>query len=326
MTTILSVLLWVTGALIVVAALIAGYFAYVTRRIAAQAEKLVPAAGKFIDIDGNRIHYVDAGEGPPIVFVHGLGAQLLQFRHPLFDKFDGYRLIALDRPGAGYSVRASGASARLTEQARVVSRFIEALGLDRPLLVGHSLGGMIALTAALEHPQSISGIALLAPLTRYQDTVPPEFKALYIRSPLKRWLMANTMAIPTAMKYAPQTLAFVFGPQQPHEDYLIKGGGWAGLRPSHFYGAVSDFTAIELDLPALEKRYGEISMPAGILFGTEDRVLGYERHGLSMKGTIPGLETEILDGIGHMPHYAATDRVAAFIKRIADRAFGSSRR
>ena len=128
MTTLLSILLWAIGALIVVAALIAGYFAYATRRIAAQAEKLVPAAGKFIDIDGNRIHYVDAGEGPPIVFVHGLGAQLLQFRHPLFDKFDGYRLIALDRPGAGYSVRARGASSRLTEQARVGQPFHRSAG------------------------------------------------------------------------------------------------------------------------------------------------------------------------------------------------------
>ena len=319
----LSLLLWVLVGLFVLATLIVGYFAYATRRIAAQSEKLVPAAGKFIDIDGNRIHYVDQGEGPPILFVHGLGAQLLQFRHPLFDKFDGYRLIAMDRPGAGYSVRARGASARLTEQARVINRFIDSLGLEKPLLVGHSLGGLVALTTALEHPRAISGIALLAPLTRYQDTVPPEFKALYIRSPLKRWLMANTLAIPTSLKYAPQTLAFIFGPQPPDDDYLIKGGGWVGLRPSHFYGAVSDFTAIEQDMPTLEKRYGEISMPAGILFGTEDRVLGYERHGLGMEGAIPGLEIEILHGVGHMPHYVAAEKVAAFIKRIADRAFSS---
>ena len=107
------------------------------------------------------------------IFVHGLGAQLLQFRHPLFDRLGGYRLIALDRPGSGYSVRARGASARLTEQARVIRRFIETLGLEKPLLVGHSLGGMVALATALDHPRAISGIALLAPLTRYQDTLAP---------------------------------------------------------------------------------------------------------------------------------------------------------
>jgi pimeloyl-ACP methyl ester carboxylesterase len=323
--TSLSFALWVVPAAAAAGALVAGYFVYATRRIAAEAERLVPPAGKFVDIDGNRIHYVEQGEGRPILFIHGLGAQLLQFRHPLFSRLDGYRLVALDRPGSGYSLRRNGASARLTEQARVVRRFIEEMGLEKPLLVGHSLGGLVALTVALDYPKEISGMVLLAPLTRYQDTLPPEFKALYIRSPLKRWLWANTIAIPAARKHAPQTLAFVFGPQEPNEDYLIKGGGWAGLRPSHFYGAVSDFTAIEHDLPALEKRYGEIDMPAGILFGTKDRVLDYQRHGLGLKGMISGIEIEILEGIGHMPHYAASDHVVAFIRRIAERAFEASR-
>jgi pimeloyl-ACP methyl ester carboxylesterase len=320
--TSVSIALWVVVALVAAAALVTGYFVYATR-IAAQAQRLVPAAGKFVDIDGNRIHYVDEGKGRPIVFIHGLGAQLLQFHHPLFDKLDGYRLIALDRPGSGYSVRARGASARLTEQAHIVRRFIEVLGLERPLLVGHSLGGMMALTTALEHPKMISGIALLSSLTHHEGAVPPEFRALYIRAPLKRRILAYTIAIPTALKYAPQTLAFIFGPQEPHPDYPIKGGGWVGLRPSHFYATATDFVAVERDLPTLEKRYSEIGMPAGILFGTEDRVLGYERHGFAMEGRIAGLEIEILDGIGYMPHYAAPERVAAFIRRIAERAFAA---
>jgi pimeloyl-ACP methyl ester carboxylesterase len=321
----LSITLWMFAAVAAVVALVAGYFAYATRRIAAEAERQVPASGKFVDVDGNRIHYVEKGEGPPILFIHGLGAQLHQFRHTLFEKLDGHRLIALDRPGSGYSVRAKGATARLPEQAQVIRRFIEVLGLEKPLLVGHSLGGLVALTVALEYPGAISGIVLLAPLTRYQDTLPPEFRPLYIRSPLRRWLRAHTVGVPASLKYAPQTLAFIFSPQEPHPDYPVEGGGWSGLRPSHYYATVSDFTAIEHDLPALEKRYGEIRMPAGIMFGTADRLLDYERHGLGMEGVIAGLEIEILNGIGHMPHYAVTDRVAAFIRRIAERAFDAPR-
>ena len=205
----------------------------------------------------------------------------------------------------------------------MVRRFIEVLGLEKPLLVGHSLGGLIALTTAIEFPGAISGLALLAPLTRYQDTVPPEFRALYIRSPLRRWLRSQAFAVPAALKYAPQTLAYIFAPQEPCEDYVTEGGGWLGLRPSHVYATVSDFTAIEHDLPALQERYGEITVPAGILFGSADRVLDYQRHGLEMDGAIPGIEIEIAEGIGHMPHYAASDRVAAFIRRIAERAFAT---
>ena len=322
--TFISIAAWILLALAIGAVLVAAYFVVLTRRIAAEAERMVPATGRFVDVDGNRIHYVEQGEGRPILFVHGLGAQLHQFRHPLFGKLDGFRLIAFDRPGSGYSTHSRGWTARLTEQARVIRRLIEVLGLEKPLIVGHSLGGLIALTMAMEFPGAISGLVLLSPLTRYQDTVPPEFRTLYIPSPLRRWLRSQTVAVPAALKYAPQTLAFVFSPQEPQEDYPTEGGGWLGLRPGHVYATVSDFTAIEHDLPALQERYGEIAVPAGILFGNQDRVLDYQRHGLGMKGAIPGLEIEIVEGIGHMPHYAASDQAAAFIRRIAERAFAKA--
>jgi pimeloyl-ACP methyl ester carboxylesterase len=322
--TFLTVLGWLAAALFLLAAFFVGYFVLVTRRIAADAERRVPASGKFIDVAGNRVHYVETGEGRPILFVHGLGGQLHHFRHPLFPAIGpGYRLIALDRPGSGYSARARGATARLTEQADVIAGFIAALGLEKPLLVGHSLGGAVTLGVALNHPDAISGIVLLAPLTHMEESVRAEFKGLYIKSPLKRWLLANTVAVPTSLKYAPQTLDFVFGPQKWPEDYIIKGGGMVGLRPSHFYGTASDTVAIELDLGQLQARYGEIKMPAGMMFGTADRVLDHKLHGLSMQGRIEGLELEMVEGLGHMVPFMATERAAALIRRIADRAFAA---
>ena len=140
-----SVIGWIASTVFLVAFLAVGYFVLATQRIAARAERLVPASGNFVDIGGNRIHYLETGEGRPIVFVHGLGGQLHHFRYSMFPLLTGYRLIALDRPGSGYSVRAAGATARLPEQAEVIVKFIEALGLEKPLLVGHSLGGAVAL-------------------------------------------------------------------------------------------------------------------------------------------------------------------------------------
>jgi pimeloyl-ACP methyl ester carboxylesterase len=318
----LLVLGLLAGLLLISLALAVGYFVVLTRRIAARAEKLVPPSGKFVAVGGNRIHYVEQGEGRPILFIHGLGAQLHHFRHPLFGTFGpGYRLISLDRPGSGYSVRAAGSTARLTEQADVIAGFIEKLGLERPLLVGHSLGGAVALATALNHPRSISGIVLLAPVTHIEETIRPEFKGLYIRSPLKRWLLAHTVAVPRSLKLAPKTLAFVFGPQKWPDNYAVAGGGMAGLRPSHIYATASDVVAIERDLESLQNRYGEIKMPAGILFGVADRVLDYRHHGLPMRDKIAGIEVEIVDGLGHMPQYGETRRVIAFIRRVAAKAF-----
>jgi len=189
------------------------------------------------------------------------------------------------------------------------------------LLVGHSLGGAVALTVALNHPDMISGIVTLAPLTHMEDAIRAEFKGLYITSKIKRWLIAQTTAVPASLKYAPQTLDFVFGPQKWPEDYIIDGGGMLGLRPSHFFATSSDFVAIEKDLGEIEARYAEIRMPAAMMFGSADRVLDYKQHGLPMRDKIAGLDFELVDGLGHMLQFMARERVAEVIKRIAARAF-----
>lgn len=324
---LLSSLFGLVVALAVAALLVAGYFAHVTRRIARDAESRVPAPGRFVDIDGARIHYVDMGEGLPIVLVHGLGGQLFHMMRPLMEQFgDGYRLIAMDRPGSGYSTSGPGRTGRIPEQAAFVARFIEQMQIERPLLVGHSLGGAIALATALDHPRSVAGLALIAPLTRHEPAPPAEFQALAIRSPLRRRLIAHTVAVPMSVRAAPQTLDFVFGPQKPPADFAVAGGALVGLRPSHFLATSTDLVAVEQDMPGLETRYGELSIPVGILFGTADRVIDHARHGITMKERIPGLDLELLEGVGHMPQYSETARVVAFIRRIADRAFAADAR
>lgn len=319
---LISVLSWLVGGLLVAAIVAVLGFMLATWRIAARAERLVPACGKFVEIDGNRIHYVEEGGGRPIVFLHGLGAQLHHFRQTLFGRFGaGYRLIALDRPGSGYSVRAGGASGRLPEQAEVVRRFIEQLGLERPLVVGHSLGGAVALALAIEHPTAISGIALLAPLTHLEARARQKFDLLYVPSRLWRRVLARTVAIPVSLKYAEPTMKFIFSPQAVPGDYMIVGGGWLGLRPAHFHATSTDFVAVEEDLGRLEQRYGEIVMPAGILFGADDRVIGIAAHGDPMPGRIKQLDFERVQGLGHMPQFVEPERVVAFIQRVAERAF-----
>ena len=319
-----DILLWLLGALFLFACFVAGYFVLATRRIAADAERKIPPVGQFIPIGDDRIRYVEAGQGHPILFLHGLGGQLHHFRHTLFDRLSGdFRLVAIDRPGSGYSVRRSGGTGKLGEQARTVAAFVDSLGLERPLVVGHSLGGAVALALALDYPEKVSGLVLLSPLTHEEDEVPPEFAALMIRSALKRKLLAHTTAIPASLKFAPQTLAFVFGPQTTPEDYIVEGGGLLGLRPSHFEATVLDFVALEGELRRYEARFEEINVPVGVMFGSADQVLSHEKHGLPLAGRIRNFEFELLDGVGHMPQFVVADDVEAFVRRIAERAFAT---
>ncbi|HEV2507443.1 MAG TPA: alpha/beta hydrolase [Mesorhizobium sp.] len=320
---LLTVLLWLLAVIVLACLSVVGYFVFRTRRIVAWVERTMPPAGKFIDIKGNRIHYVDVGEGPPIVFLHGLGAQLHHFTHPLFKVFGpGYRLIALDRPGSGYSTRARGSSGRLPEQAEIVRAFMEKLGLEKPVIVGHSLGGSVALAIAVEHPEAISGLVLLAALTHREVELRPEFKALFVSSPLKRFILAHTVSAPAGLKYGMKTMELIFAPHPPPKDYMTENGGYIGLRPSHYYASATDFAVIEMDLPRLSERYNEITVPSGLLFGGVDPIISLDVQGTPVKEKIEGLELEVAENLGHMPQFIGPEQVASFIRRIAGRAFG----
>ena len=135
---------------------------YTVRRI----EAALPPRGRFIDVPGARLHVVERGQGPALLLVHGLAGQLCHFTYDLVDRLAAqYRVVAVDRPGSGYSLREPGASAALSAQADVLTALIERLQLGRPLLVGHSMGGAVALVLAQRHPERVSGLALIAPLT-----------------------------------------------------------------------------------------------------------------------------------------------------------------
>lgn len=302
--------------------LVAGYYRHVTQRIVRHAERMVPPPGKFVDIGGNRIHYVERGAGLPILFVHGLGGTQFHFSQPIFPQLeDEFHLVALDRPGSGFSTRRGDRPGNPEEQADFIADFIDRLGLDRPLLVGHSLGGAITLATAIRHPDKISGIVLVSPLTQHREGVAPEFAALDIRSPLARRMVAETISAPNAIKLGPQTLTYVFGPQQPPADYAIAGGALSMLRPSHFYGASTDYVALGDTMKRLMAGYGGIALPAGLIYGTGDRVLSFETHGRALAASMPAIETDFFEGVGHMPQYAEPARVAAMIRRVAARAF-----
>jgi pimeloyl-ACP methyl ester carboxylesterase len=289
-------------------------FTAVTAR---RVEQALPPPGQFIEVSGARIHYLDRGAGPPIVIVHGLGGQIGNFTYALLERLtDEFRVILMDRPGSGYSRRAPGATGRLTEQAAIVAEFILKLGLERPLLVGHSLGGAIALGVALDHPEAVKALALVAPLTHVPKQVPAPFRALDIKSNFLRWLVAWTVATPIGIRRGKATLDAIFSPDLAPADFPIRGGGILGLRPRSFYNTSSDMRAVNFDLGRMVARYSSLQVPVHILYGTNDEVLDRHVHGESMKGKSSLISVELMPG-GHMLPVTAPDLTARFIKSAA---------
>jgi pimeloyl-ACP methyl ester carboxylesterase len=306
--------------ILIVAVIVAGlvWFAANTAR---KVEAAVPPCGQFMEIDGQRLHYVDTkGTGPAIVMIHGLGGTLRNYTYALVDKLSGeFRVIAVDRPGSGYSVRPDDAPARLGAQADTLAKFMRALGLKQPLLVGHSLGGALSLAIALDHPDCAGALALIAPLTHAQDAVPEPFQGLVVNSPMLRKIIAWTLATPMSIRRAPELLKIVFGPDAVPADYPTRGGGLLGLRPKSFYNTSSDLVAVNEDLPGMMTRYGGLTIPLGMLYAKGDRILDYRRQGEAMKQKCPALDLVLMDEHGHMLPVTAPDATADLIRRVAAR-------
>jgi pimeloyl-ACP methyl ester carboxylesterase len=317
----MTVFAWIVGlslaALVVLAGGLAIFAAWTTRRV----EKALPPRGSFIEVDGSRIHYLDEGSGPPLVMVHGLGGQMHNFTHSLLDRLkNNHRVIILDRPGCGYSTRPRNASAALAAQAKTIAGLIEKLGLEQPLIVGHSLGGAIALMLALEHPEKIGGLALLAPATHAGKTVPPMFRGIYVRSKVMRRLVAWTLAIPMSITNRELVLGTVFGPGAVPADFAIKGGGLLTLRPRSYVAASADLIAAIEGLQHMPARYGDLTVPVGVLFGTNDLLLDHAVHGGGLVEKYAGAHIELIEDGGHMIIITAADHCADFIARMARRA------
>jgi pimeloyl-ACP methyl ester carboxylesterase len=306
--------------LLVVIALVAmslGGLVIFTAVTAHRVEKALPPRGKFVEVAGARIHYLDKGSGPAIVILHGLGGQMGNFTYALLERLtDEFRVILMDRPGSGYSTRARGATRRLTEQASIVAEFIRKLGLDRPLLVGHSLGGAIALGVALDHSEVIRGLALIAPLTHVPKNVPAPFRAMDIKSDFLRWLIAWTVATPIGIRRGKTILDAIFSPEPAPADFPTRAGGILGLRPWSFYNTSSDMRAVNMDLWKMAGRYSSLQVPVRILYGTSDEVLSHQVHGEAMKVKSSMVSVELVNG-GHMLPITAPDLTANFIKATA---------
>ncbi|MGR3761816.1 alpha/beta fold hydrolase [Roseobacteraceae bacterium NS-SX3] len=290
-----------------------------TRRLARQAEALVPQAGEQQPVSGGAIHFVERGaaDAPPLVLIHGLSGQLQHFTYAMADLLaPKFRVIALDRPGCGYSTRAGAHLATLPEQAAMILDFLDRRGISRPLVAGHSLGGAVALAMALQAPEGLRGLALLAPLTHPAEGGAEAFKGLIVHSPLLRQLLAHTLAVPAAERAAQEVLAQIFAPDACPADFLQRGGGALGLRPQGFLAASEDASHLYPAITEQAARYAAgLKTPGAVLFGSADAVLDPEAQGRAMERF--GLSCQIAPGLGHMLPIVAPGLCAGFIRDTA---------
>lgn len=308
----LHLLLAVLGGFALLLLLLASF----SRRTARRIEAFLPPASGFVEVDGVRLHVRDEGHGPAILLIHGLGGQMAHFNYGAVRALSSrYRLVAVDRPGSGYSTRPDGMAADLSTQARAIAALIDKLGLERPTVVGHSLGGATALTLALEHPRQVGALALLAPLSHAPQAVPAVFRSMTIETAWLRRLFAATLAVPLGIVTSKGILREVFGPESAPPDFATRGGGLLGLRPGAFLAGSADVQALAGHMPRIEGRYGELRMLVHVLFGRGDRLLDWRANGQALVDKLPDGRLQLVEG-GHMLLVTQPELTAGFIEGV----------
>ncbi|TNF59432.1 MAG: alpha/beta hydrolase [Rhodobacteraceae bacterium] len=290
-----------------------------TQFIGSQAASQVPRRGKMTRVRGGRIHWLDQGQGQPVVLIHGLGGNTDNFTYALNGHLtDGFRVITIDRPGCGWSERDGPDRAGLAEQARMIAEFIEIEALGKPLVVGHSLGGAISVALALNHPDRVGALALICPVTDRVDTIPDAFKGIDIPYPGLIPVIAHTLSGVLSLLMEKRVFAEVFAPEPVPLDFPERGGGLQGRRPESFIAAAQDMARSRATVDQLVGREGELKLPIGILYGAADNLLDPARHGKAFAEKTGGTYAE-LAGKGHMIPLTAPKDCADFIRAMAQK-------
>jgi pimeloyl-ACP methyl ester carboxylesterase len=291
-------------------------FTWITARYALS---VVRAQGSPINAGGVTFNVHQQGQGQPVILIHGLTGQMRQFTYGVATLLaPHFHVITIDRPGSGHSVRPTGMSADISAQATAIADLIGKLRLGPAVIAGHSLGGAIALTLAVEHPHCVSALALLAPLTHLPKNyaVPLRFRVFAIGSSWLRTLLAWTIATPGSLLCRPVVLGQAFGPEPVPPDYSARGGGLMSVCPHHLIAASLDLQAIPERLPAVCARYHELRIPVQVLFGRQDRILSWKKNGQALVDKVPQATLTLVDG-GHMLPVTQVALCADFIRSVA---------
>ncbi len=278
--------------------------AFVERFNAAFAEKLAARAEaggpapQTVSAEGRQINYLEmgAGDGPPLLLIHGFGGDLNNwlFNQPALA--ESQRVIALDLPGHGRSSKEIGGGG-LDELSRTLGAFLDALAIERAHLAGHSMGGALALLYALQRPERVASLSLLAPAGLGPD-VNMDFIEGFIGAGRRKEMKAVLQLLVADPELVSRDMV---------ED-VLKFKRLDGVEPALRRLADSLFPGgRQQTIPAEE--LGRLAVPALVIWGRLDQILPPTQSELLPEG----VALHLLEGIGHMPHMEAANEVNRLI-------------
>jgi pimeloyl-ACP methyl ester carboxylesterase len=282
-------------------------------------QRIYPAQGEMIEVAGAILNVVDIGprDGLPVVLIHGASSNLEVMRKPLGDRLaEKYRVILIDRPGHGWSTRARKRDSTPAVQGRMIEEALAQLGISRAILVVHSWAGALGARMALDYPQRIAGLVMLAPVAYPWRGGVGWYNEL-IAMPVIGPLFAYTITLPLGLFLTRTGARNVFLPQVMPDDFLRETATPLLLRPREFLANARDLVTLKAAVAEQATRYAEIKVPTVVISGDVDKTVSTNIHSRPFADAVNDAKLIVLDGVGHMIQNAAPDVIAREIDALA---------
>lgn len=283
-------------------------------------DQAYPPLGTFAEVDGIRLHYVDSAPGsddrPAVVLLHGNPGTVHSFAPAVHDLLgDSFRSISVDRPGHGYSDRLRRNGGSPTAQAVAIKTAMAQLGVTRPILVGHSWGGGLALVWALLFPDAVAGL-VLAEGTYYDEPRLYDKSYPLLAAPLIGSLVAHSIGPGIAARKMSARLRTAWAPL-PVPDDVAKRAKALWTRPTVLPAIAGDVLGRAAELPALSDRWSKITQPTLILNCPDDQFVDPTHHAGRLRLALPQAVVIDVPGVGHALPDARPDVVADAVRHVA---------
>jgi len=291
--------------------------ALVNRQLARKAQRDNPPKGRFIAVNGVRLHYVERGNGRPLVLFHGNGSMIQDFESSgLIDlAAENYRVIVFDRPGFGHSLRPRNAVWTPEAQADLFKDALGRLGVQRAIVLGHSWGASVAVALAIRHPSLVEALVLASGY--YFPTARSDAAAsLAPAMPGLGDVMSYTISPIFGRLMWPVMLRKLFGPRAVPEKFADFPKAMA-VRPAQMRASAAEAALMVPAAFVAAKTYGELEMPTIIIGGEDDRLIDTEEQSARLHGEIKQSKLRRIAGVGHMVHQSATPDLMAAIDEAA---------
>ena len=307
--------------------------ALITQAAVVAVQRAYPAQGNLIEVAGAKLHVLDIGPrdaaGPPVVMIHGASSNLEIMRQPLGSMLASHhRVILIDRPGHGWSTRAREADSTPAVQGRMIDEALEKMGVSGAILVVHSWSGALGARIALDYPQRVAGLVMLAPVAYPWPGGVGWYNRL-VTTPVVGPLLAYTVTLPLGLLLAEPGARGVFLPQIMPQNFVGNTATPLLLRPREFLANARDLVTLKAAVAEQAPRYEEITVPTVIISGEVDKTVSINRHSRRFAQAVRGVKLIVLPDVGHMVQYAAPELVMseidAMIGRSAQRAAAAAR-